>query len=203
MINCIRSLFLGICLFDISAPAFADHLFDFGYTANISESSGSGQVVTTNSKSPITAGSSDFGIDLGSHINIHILGQNGISVLTTAGLNLLHDTETSGDYVSSDFNILHLDSLAYFYHREYLVGGGITYHIHPTLFRKRADTNQDDRWEYNSQTGYIVAFGLGGGYQFPLWINLRLTFITYYPSSPDLRAVNGDSVGLHLGFNFD
>jgi len=186
-----------------SSPVLAEQVFNFGYTLSINEATGSGQIITDNSKSPIVAGNSDFGFDFGGHVNIHIAGQSGVSLMTTAGFSLSHYSENSGDYISSEFNILHLDGLAYFYHREYLIGGGVTYHIHPTLFRKRADTNQEDSWDYNSQLGYVAAIGFGGGYKFPLWFNLRYTFIDYYPASPNLRGVNGDSLGLYVGFNFD
>jgi len=199
----LRTLFFVTASYGLCLPAYCDQIFDYGYTVNISEASGTGKIVSNNSISPITAGSSNFGIDFGGHVNIHLFRKNGVSIQTTAGLSLLEASEESGDYISSQFNVLHVDGLAYFYHGEYLIGGGLTYHIRPTLFRRRADTSTDDSWNFKSQPGYIFAVGLGGGYQFPLWVNLRLNYISYQPASPELRAVNGNSLSLHLGFNFD
>ncbi|VAW98186.1 hypothetical protein MNBD_GAMMA22-1202 [hydrothermal vent metagenome] len=87
----------------------------------------------------------------------------------------------------------------YFYTTEqWLFGGGITYHLNPELMGDGLASGING--SYDNALGFLaeVDFRLGEFF----YIGGKLTFIDYEPQQANAKTVDGNSVGIVMGFIF-
>jgi hypothetical protein len=107
---------------------------------------------------------------------------------------------------TAKMSVFPLDTLAYFQHGLFRIGGGLTYHLFPQY---KEETNYTRKIDFKSQLGFIASMELVG-IDAPFFINLQYIYIVYKPkdgSYLDLQTneiiseVNGSNFTINIGLH--
>lgn len=142
------------------------------------------EIIFTNGESQSLTAGSGFAIYAGL---FNVFDNQPLALQATIGY-LVDDTAASD--TNARMSRYPLDVILFYRNGRHRFGGGVTYHMSPTLDLD----NLGGKIDFDNATGYLLEYGYS-------MFSVRYTDIDYSVSGFS-GSVDGSSIGLHLTFNF-